>query len=64
LVAVPSVSIRTNRHRLEDLDGDLALAHEGRPRAEKQQSEGTFHRKPLPDGLPRDDVQLDTNDMT
>jgi transposase len=49
---------------LEDLDSDLAREHESGPRVEKQQGERSSHRKPLPDHLPRDDVQLDINDMT
>jgi transposase len=48
---------------LEDLDGDLACAHESGPRIKNQQSERISHRKPLPDQLPRDDVLLDIADM-
>jgi len=48
---------------LEDLDGDLARAHESGPRVKDQQSERNSHRKPLPDHLPRDDVRLDIDDM-
>jgi transposase len=49
---------------LEDLDGDLARAHESGPRVQNRQSERTSHRKPLPDHLPRDEVRLDIDDMT
>ena len=49
---------------LEDLDGDIAREEESRPRIEKQQSERSSHRKPLPDHLPREDVRLDIDDMT
>src|SRR5205823_716670 len=48
---------------LEDLDSDLARAHESGPRIKNQQSERTYHRKPLPDHLPRDDVRFDIDDM-
>jgi transposase len=48
---------------LEDLNGDLARAHESGPRIENQPSERSSHRKPLPDHLPRDDVRLDIDDM-
>ena len=49
---------------LEDLDSDLAREEENRPLVEKQQTERSPHRKPLPDHLPREDIRLDINGMT
>jgi transposase len=49
---------------LEDLEGDLAREEESGPRAEKQPSDRSSHRKPLPDDLPREEVRLDIDDMT
>jgi transposase len=49
---------------LEDLDSDLAREEENHPRVEKQQTERSPHRKPLPDHLPRENVRLDINGMT
>jgi transposase len=49
---------------LEDLDGDLAREEESRPQVERQQTERSSHRKPLPDHLPRADVRLDLDNMT
>lgn len=48
---------------LEDLDGDLAR-EENRSRVEKQHTEPSSHRKPLPDHLPREDVRLDIDNAT
>jgi transposase len=48
---------------LEDLDGDLAR-EENRSRVEKQHTERSSHRKPLPDHLPREDVRLDIDNAT
>jgi transposase len=44
---------------LEDLDGDLAREEESRSQVEKQQTERSSHRKPLPNHLPRENVLLD-----
>jgi transposase len=49
---------------LEDLDGDLARAHQSGPRVENQPTERSSHRRPLPDHLPRAEVRLDIDDMT
>jgi hypothetical protein len=49
---------------LEDLDSDLAREEECRPQVERQQTERSSHRKPLPDHLPRADVRLDLDNMT
>lgn len=48
---------------LEDLDGDLAR-EENRSRVEKQHTERSSRRKPLPDHLPREDVRLDIGNAT
>jgi transposase len=48
---------------LEDLDGDLAR-EENRSRVEKQPTERSSHRKPLPDHLPRKDLRLDIDNTT
>jgi transposase len=49
---------------LEEIEGDLAREEESRPPAEKQPTERSSHRRPLPDHLPREDVRLDIDDMT
>ncbi|MEY9460498.1 IS66 family transposase [Bradyrhizobium ottawaense] len=49
---------------LEDLDGDLTREGESRPPVEKQHTERSSRRKPLPDHLPRQDVRLDVDNMT
>ena len=43
---------------LENLDGDLAREEESLPQVEKQQTERSSHRKPLPEHL-----RLDIDDM-
>jgi hypothetical protein len=49
---------------LEGLEGDLARERENRPRVEKQPTERSPHRKPLPNHLPREDVRLDIGNIT
>jgi transposase len=49
---------------LEEIEGDLAREEESRPPAEKQPTERSSRRKPLPDHLPREDVRLDIGDIT
>jgi hypothetical protein len=49
---------------LEDLEGDLARERENRPRVEKQPTERSPHRKPLPNHLPREDVRLDIGNIS
>jgi transposase len=48
----------------EEIEGDLAREEESRPPAEKQPTERSSRRKPLPGHLPREDVRLDIGDIT
>lgn len=49
---------------LEEIEGDLAREEESRPPAEKQPTERSSRRKPLPGHLAREDVRLDIDDTT
>ena len=48
---------------LEEIDSDLAREEEKSPRGEKQPTERSSRRKPLPDHLPREEVRLDIESM-
>jgi transposase len=48
---------------LEEIDSDLAREEEKRPHCEKPTAERPSRRKPLPDHLQREDVQLDIESM-
>ena len=48
---------------LEEIDSDLAREEEKGPHGEKQTTERSSRRKPLPGHLPREDVRLDIERM-
>jgi transposase len=48
---------------LEEIDSDLASEEEKGPHGEKQTTERSSRRKPLPGHLPREDVRLDIESM-